>query len=326
MPTQISAKVIAHSVGPTGEDLITYILEYNRFIHAEFMTYGSWSKNASSSRAIPVEKQIKRVMEDPAMPVFWGKNQAGMQAAEELSSIAPSSFGPLDHVSMESNEHFMSPKQLAIEGWLRARDSAVLHVKSLHGLGLHKQLANRILEPWTWISVVATATKANRNNLYNQRYHKDAQPEFQALAKAMWEAEKASVPVKLHAGDWHLPFIIDRDRAQEPKQDDPLFLPKISAARCARTSYNNHDGTNPLWEKDLELFAKLMSGKVKHASPTCHQARVPIPGMDTFLFEAHDVNIDGGMHEHLRSNLKDWVQLRKLIPGEFLPTFEGPTP
>lgn len=318
MATKISAKVIAHSVSPTGDDLITFVLEYHRLFHSEFMTYGSWSKNASSSRAIPVEKQLKRVMEDPAMPVFWGKNQAGMQAAEELSDepvYAPGSgVDPSDRARAKME-------------WLAARDSAMVHVQRLQAMGLHKQLANRILEPWTWISVVATATKENRNNLYNQRYHKDAQPEFQELAKCMWEAEKASTPKLLQEGEWHLPFIRDEELYQGRQTDDALFLQKLSAARCARVSYNNHDGTAPNVQKDLELFSKLMAGKVKHASPTCHQARVPIAGIDTESWAeaiSGDRRVD--VAEHLRSNLKGFVQFRKLIPGEFLPVFEGPTP
>lgn len=273
------------------------------------MTYGSWSKNASSSRAIPVEKQLKRVMEDPAMPVFWGRNQAGMQAAEELS----------DEPARDQFHEpiWESPREQAKTQWLRARDAAVEHVKILHSKGLHKQLVNRLLEPWTWIAVVATATKANRNNLYNQRYHKDAQPEFQALAKAMWEAEQASTPKQLEEGEWHLPFVTDADHGHYLIDMDPLFLPKISAARCARVSYNNHDGTNPDPAKDLELYSKLMAGTVKHASPTCHQARAAIDCMD--------FTVQTGVFEHLRSNLTGhWVQFRKLIPGEFMPEFSGP--
>ena len=80
----IKAKVICDSISPSGVRLTTLELQYHRFVHSEMMTHRMLSRNASSSRAIPVEKMLKQVAENPAMPIHWGKNQAGMQAREEL--------------------------------------------------------------------------------------------------------------------------------------------------------------------------------------------------------------------------------------------------
>src|SRR3954468_9455857 len=83
----ITAKVIADSVGPDNPRLTTMQLRYPCFIHAEFMTHRVFSRNASSSRATPVERAIQKIMDEPAMPIHWGKNQAGMQAAEENDAL-----------------------------------------------------------------------------------------------------------------------------------------------------------------------------------------------------------------------------------------------
>jgi hypothetical protein len=68
----ITAKVIADSIADGCPRLITLQLRYPRFIHSEFMTHRAFSRNASSSRAIPVERLIQDVIDDPAMPVYWG--------------------------------------------------------------------------------------------------------------------------------------------------------------------------------------------------------------------------------------------------------------
>src|SRR5574343_569748 len=83
----ITAKIIKDSISPVGKRITTFELEYPRFVHSELMTHRVFSRNAASSRAIPIETMIKQVLENPAMPVWWGKNQAGMQAKEELDDV-----------------------------------------------------------------------------------------------------------------------------------------------------------------------------------------------------------------------------------------------
>jgi hypothetical protein len=288
----ISAKVILDSVAPNGKRLTTFLLEYPRIIHAEVMTHRLFSRNASSSRAIPVAKQIERIKNDPAMPIHWGKNQPGMQANEELGQTS---------------------RMMCEALWLKARDNTLELVEQMSALGLHKQVANRLLEPWMHIAVLVTAT--DYGNFYNLRYHKMAQPEIQVLAQKMWEAQQASEPVRREPSQWHLPFIVegDSDKANaywlKNKDIYPLeVLKRVSAARCARLSYYNFDGKKTSIEEDLALYDKLMGGFPKHASPTEHQAT-----------PHEDAN-------HQSGNFFGWEQFRKTIRGEYLPEFKGPTP
>lgn len=229
----ITAKVVADSaymVYGKRKRLTTFVLRYPRFIHAEFMTHRVFSRNASSSRAIPVAKMIQAIKDDPAMPVYWGKNQSGMQAAEELS--AP---------EIEDMKGF----------WLSARNEAIRHAEEMLSRGLHKQIANRILEPWMHIEVVCTANQWA--NFYALRDHPDAQPEMQALAKAMFEAHVASQPEILLPGLWHLPFVSEDEQEVEYGTRSVAkageYLCKVSAARCARVSYLKHDGTKSTPER-----------------------------------------------------------------------------
>lgn len=244
------------------------------------MTHRLFSRNASSSRAIPIEKMIKRIQDDPAMPVYWGKNQRGMQAAEELEPDAIVT---------------------ASEIWLEARDAMLVYVAGLQRLGVHKQIVNRLLEPWSHITVLVTATEWG--NFFNLRYHRDAQPEIGRLAQVMYEAIDQSKPRELNYDQWHLPYVRSEDAEICP---DSEILAQVSAARCARVSYLNHDGRRPRLTEDLKLFDRLMGGVPKHASPTEHQAK-----------PATSLSYQSG-------NLTGWHQYRKMIEGEYMPDFKGP--
>lgn len=277
------ALVIADSYSPDSRcRLTTFELTYPRFIHSELMTHRDFSRNAASSRAIPIQKLLKLVLFDPAMPVWWGRNQAGMQAATELSGWR---------------------RNLAIRLWLFGRLFAVASAWTLWKVGLHKQIANRILEPWLWMTTIVSATEYA--NFFHLRYHKDAQPEFQFLAKMMYEAYKTNIPRTLAVGDWHMPYINDDDWCEamdlgitkfhedRPEIDTEemicgaLFLggytaealeilKKVSTGRCARVSYLNHAGQRELAE-DVKMHDRLMSaagsGNPGHWSPFEHVAQ-----------------------------------------------------
>jgi hypothetical protein len=205
--SQFKAKIILDSINPhNGIRLVTSELTYPRFIHAEFMTHRMFSRNAASSRAIPSKKMIGMVEESPAMPVYWGKNKRGMSAKEEL--VEP-------HLTMAKNH------------WLGARSVMVGYAKDLcFNMKLHKQITNRILEPWKYITVICTAT--NHSNFFALRDHEDAQPEIAHLARLWKVAQDESEPVERI---WHIPYI------QDDEQDLDLELRrKIGVARCARVS------------------------------------------------------------------------------------------
>lgn len=241
----ITASVIADSISPDGHRITTMVMRYPRFIHAEFMTHRVFSRNASSSRAIPIEKMIRDVIEDPAMPVAWGSNKPGMQAGDELSG----------HDLQDCKAE-----------WIRARDAAVASAKEIARLGAHKQIVNRLLEPFAHITVICTATEWN--NFFALRCHPDADPTMRALAEAMRDAMASSLPTEL-SDEWHLPYIKSLDHDLLDSWEDAA---KVSAARCARVSYLNHDGTKPDIEKDMALAEGLASSK--HMSPFEHQACV----------------------------------------------------
>ena len=309
----ISAKVIADSIhSETGTRITTFELVYPRFIHSEFMTHRIFNRNASSSRAIPTTKLIEQVRSNPVFPSHWGKNQKGMQAAEELSEDA---------------------RMDAILVWTKASESAAIYAEQLRRGQVHKQIVNRILEPFTHIRVVVTST--SWVNFYGLRDHKDAQPEIRELAQAMKKAHEESKPTKLQWGEWHLPYITPADsvvaydtcKYQRVTRDELNskeiygLLLKVSAARCARASYNNFEGKPSTLEEDLALFSKLVEDQPIHASPTEHQAtpmrrRMPyVNNMNPGTWEQGVTSMDreGKLYS---GNLLDFIQFRKLIPGE----------
>ena len=309
----IKATVIADSVHPeTGTRITTFELVYPRFIHSEFMTHRVFNRNASSSRAIPTAKFIEQVRNEPVMPSHWGKNQKGMQAFEELSEDQRSD---------------------AIFIWEQAASSVATYAEMLRRGQVHKQIVNRILEPFTHIRVVVTST--SWANFYGLRDHKDAQPEIRELAQAMRKAHEESVPSKLIQGHWHLPYITANDRFaaydfckhNRITRDEPSgaevygLLLKVSAARCARASYNNFEGRPSTIEEDLGLFAKLVENQPIHASPTEHQA-TPMNLGEKYVNNMNPVTWEQGVTSmdkegNLYSgNLLHFIQFRKLIPGE----------
>jgi hypothetical protein len=249
-----------------GPVLTTFELRYWRAIHAEMMTHRVFSRNAGSSRAIPVKTMLRQVWDDPAGPIHWGANQAGMQAKEQLSGWR---------------------LKLARGTWKLAGRVACGFAWSLMKLGLHKQVANRLLEPWQYINVVVSATEWN--NFFKLRCHEDAQPEIQELTRKMQEAMQIQVPFKLYTGDWHLPYVT-HDEWKELSIEDQL---KLSTARCARVSYAPFDGV-AAHSKEFERHDKLVGSEPIHASPTEHQAQCM----------GDDANY---------ANFKGWRQYRALI-------------
>lgn len=238
----IDARIIADSVNPVGNRITTWVVKFPRFILAEFNTHRQLSRNSSSSRARPLDKTIQDVIDDPAMPEFWGKNQKGMQASEELSE---------DY------------KTRSIWVWLEARDQAVESVRDLQEFDVHKQIANRILEPWMHQTVLCTATEWE--NFFALRADLPAQPEFRALAFKMLDLYNSNEPKQLNVGEWHIPF--------GDKYCDDLTVEeqlKVCTARAARVSYNNFEGDMD-FQKDFDLHDKLLESG--HLSPFEHCAK-----------------------------------------------------
>ena len=220
-----SSEIIADSISPNGERLTTFLVTYPRIIHAEHLRHRMMSFSVSSSRAIPISKIIKQVKENPYIPFHWGAQEPGMQANSEIEN-----------------------KEEAIKEWLESRDDAVKHAEKLQKMGLHKQVVNRGLESFSWVTVLVSATTFN--NFFKLRCHPAAEPNIRRIAEMMREDYSKSRPVFKNIDEWHLPFI-------KPGEDFPIdILKKLSTARCARTSYLNHLGSFEL-DKDVGLHEKL---------------------------------------------------------------------
>ncbi len=262
------AEVICDSLSPEGIRLTTLSIRFPRIILAELNTHRMLSKSAASSRAIPVKRMIEMVEADPFIPEVWGSNKAGMQAGEEVSD---------------------DQALAATESWKIAIRNAITWAKDLAGYNIHKQHVNRLLEPFSWTSVVITGT--DWKNFFNLRDSNLAQPEMQKIAGLMREAMEASQPSNLLYSQWHLPYISEEEKNSPILPED---LRKYSAARCARVSYRDFDGNIDLI-KDLRLSSQLLADK--HMTPFEHQAK---PGSSEVYY----------------GNFRGWRQARKFIPGE----------
>jgi len=283
----VTARVIAHSASPHAKPICTLQLRYPKFIHGELLTHRQLSRNSSSSRAIPVERLIQDVLDDPVVPSFSGANKPGMQAGEPLS---------------EEERTYLTAE------WLRGRAYAVERARRMALAGAAKQDVNRIIEPYAHINTVVTSTEWN--NFFALRRHPDAQPEIRMLAGAIFSAMAASTPMLLNPGQWHLPYvdilgddILAVSNVLEPWQ---LVAVKLSVARCARVSYLTHEGKKPGAEADLKLYSRLLGSVPLHASPAEHQATPDKRGEGTQQW----------VNREKHGNFDGWVQYRKTLPGE----------
>jgi len=287
-----AAHVLADSIA-SGVRLTTLEVTFPRFILAEFNTHRVFSRNSASSRAIPVEKRIKQVLESPFIPETFTVNKRGMQAD-----------GVLDDRDGSKARH----------AWLCARDAAVEQANRLVDLGVHKQHANRLLEPYCWHTVVVTSTRWE--NFFNLRCHPAAQPEMQITAKLMRDVMNAHEPRALEFGQWHLPFIEPDEALEEPVT--AYFLDEVeprhgtgytaltieqqlalSVTRCAAVSFERQNSPRAL-EQAQQRHDDMR--RLGHWSPFEHQARVGLRGVGV---------------RSLSGNLDPpWCQYRKTFDGE----------
>jgi hypothetical protein len=293
----ITARVVAKSVAECGTVLTTFELDYHRYIHGELLTHRNFSRGAASSRAIPIEKVIENVVNNTAIPVHWGKKQSGMQANEELNQDA---------------------KDLADEEWHAAMYDAVKHAQRLDKLGLHKQVTNRILEPFQMMKTIVTTTELN--NFFWLRDHEAAQPELQELARCMKQAYNEAGAECLKSGEWHTPYvdhyrdidgkIIYLSNGEELSANNAK---KVSVSCCAQVSYRKLDTSI---EKAKKIFDMLLNDSRVHASPF---ESVATPMM--FPVDAEGCGWEEGIThsdsncDFWSGNLKHWIQYRQLIPN-----------
>jgi len=298
---QVEAKVIADSISPDGVRLTTIEGTMHRFVLAEMNKHRMLSQSAQSSRAVPVPKMIEMVRNDPMMPVYWGKNQKGMSANEELSG-----------------DELISAQMR----WEAAMRDATFHAELLHeDTGAHKQLVNRLLEPFLPQKIVITGTEWE--NFFRLRCHPDAQPEIRLFAEKIKEAMDNSTPKELDYNEWHLPYVTLEyesagpgsllvyvtDSGEKISYPDIEAAKRYSAARCATASYRTEKLTV---ERAMNIFEQLVMSEPRHSVPLEHVAtpmRYAASPLCTHLTK--DLT-------PLSGNFKQWGQMRKEIEGAVL--------
>lgn len=305
-----TAKVIAHSIhADTGQEIITWELEYPRIIHSEFMTHRTFSRNAASSRAIPVMTMIDMIRKDPAKPVRFGMNQAGMQDAGDHEKRIWGIFKPT-------------------AWWDMAIWASTFFAKRFAKAGYHKQIGNRLMEAGSMMKTIMTATEVD--NFFWLRCDEMADPTIEALANAMHKALSVSIPIRLRNGDWHTPYYqkgywigykegkdIRWNGYKEGKDIYGFTLNEalqISTSCCAQVSFRKNDDT---LEKAISVHDKLINGNKVHGSPFEHCAT---PMKTPNMVRGYQWNEDGVTHMNRdrsfwSGNFRQWIQYRQLVPG-----------
>lgn len=332
----IVAKVLAHSTSKAGKELITWEVCYPRLILAEVNTHRMMSKNSFSSRAVPFQKMLAQLTGEP---VRFGANQGGMQdKGEDYDALIS---WPEDQVREDGCiwEGKFGPRTM----WKTAKKLAIAVAKAFYEAGYHKQVYNRLLEPFQMMKTVISATEDD--NFFWLRDDDAADPTLRELARVMRESKEASTPTLLKAGQWHLPYVDVEFETGKGEDGQQIFFIKnegegagvtyltleeaikVSCARCAAVSYRN-EGYG--LEKSLELYERLVGDEKKHASALEHCA-TPIReyGYYEGVFGRYESNRafvpftweEGITHVDRRGrlwsgNFMGWIQHRKLVKGE----------
>jgi len=311
----VSATVLTHSVSPQGIEHLVYEIEYPRLILAELNTHRMLSKNSASSRAIPFNKMVENLK---GRPIRFGQANPGMQdKGEEFDGKVRDNSGC---------------PWTSEEWWDLARERAIFYSHGLYEAGYHKQVYNRLTEPFQMMKTVISGTEWN--NFFWLRDHDAADPSLAELARVMRMAKEASIPVLLQPGEWALPYVQSfkglTGRVYVLDGDLELTLDqarKVSAARSAAVSFRNVDYT---LEKSLQVYERLVGDERKHASAFEHQATPMKPEqMGSSDDDWTEINRpewgetwENGVSHADRNgqlwsgNLKGWLQFRKLIDGE----------
>jgi len=286
-----SARILADSMSPDGVRLTTFEVVFPRFILAEFNTHRMLSRNSASSRAIPTEKLIERVRENPFVPETFNRRVKGMGVGEALDTEAAKDARMV---------------------WLNAAEAAAICAESLMEIGIDKSRANRLIEPFMWHTAIVSATEWD--NFWGLRDHPAAQPEMQITARLMREVYDASFPQVLDYGWWHLPLVTPDElnwlcTVRSGNEADTIRetveqFKKVSASRCARVSFDKHTDTEPLADT-IARAERLMNSVPAHLSPFEHVARPQQPS---------DLGPVQGVH--FWGNFRGWVQMRREIPNE----------
>lgn len=303
----MKVEFIQGSIAPCKTKITTLVLEYPRAIHAQLLTHRVFSKNSSSSRAVPIKSAIDQIDQNPAQYI-WTENQSGMSGEVITDPVK------LNKINEAMTNLWNLTKRTVL--YLGSKESE-------GGLNVHKQNAARFLEPFQNIRIVLTSTEWE--NWDWLRIDSAAQPEIAQLAKLMHEARESGEYMELTEGDWHVPFIVRKinpDNGEltyhHPETDVELTIQEakeLSMSICAQTSFRKEDYSD---KKTENVIGKLFTGNKVHASPSEHQA-TPIPNFTGSFYETSNWP-DGVTHmdrncNFWSANFKHWIQNRQLIPN-----------
>lgn len=328
----VTARVVAHSKSAySGKEIVTFEYEAPKCILAEINTHRLFSRNAQSSRAVPVSKVIEQIRNSPVTPIYWGSNQAGMVAGEEINNpvYMPEDFA--NDLQPISRNGAWKLTALEIANLMESWDEA----------GYHKQIVNRIGEAFTMIKGVITATEFD--NFFHLRIHPAADPFIQELARCMWEALQQSEAEVLYEGEWHTPYVnhcrsLNNELLYWVNEDDSCMhdnttfkiyvsaerAKQISAAACAQVSFRKLDLSDETIDR---VYSRLVDDETPHASCVEHQAtpmEEPIyEGFDLRIFDTEGVSHLDQNRNYWSGNFKHWIQNRKLLPNEACNNYKG---
>lgn len=274
MDARPQATIVADSIAPSGVRLTTMLLSYWTMIHQDILTHRTMykmtvdevdrcleltaNKSTNSNRAKPTRQVLSEVWRTPFCPSRFPMRAATMHSSRGYLT------GWRHHVA-----RFL---------WLKSRYVMMALAIILMSLpGVHKQVANRLLMPWTMTTLVITSIDAWWLHFFTLRDHFMAQDEVQDVARLAHQEYSTHVPQYLQEGEWHLPFLSDEDNARWPLSMRLV----LSVARCARTSYAKthqemllraqHGATI---HSDMQLYRTRLHGMVPpHDGPKEHQAR-----------------------------------------------------
>lgn len=266
LPRREVRDLVSDAVKRLGEEAVDVMLRDSKT--ACLMDDLSLSRNAASGRAIPVPRMIQDVKDDPAVPMFWGSNQPGMIAGTEINAPVVMKLNIQDEKTGEI-VHTVELVKTRESAWLDMRDMACAFAEAYHNAGYHKQIINRLLEPFSHINVLVSGTEWD--NFFKLRIHSDAEPHIRLLAEKIRSAMQASTPKVLRAGDWHIPYVYDGSMPREIDTATKETNLVLAVGCAASVSYKTVDGAPMTTEAATRIYSKLTSDPL-HASPFEHQA------------------------------------------------------
>lgn len=295
----IDVKLLKYSCSNEAIHLYTFEVEIPRVILAEWNTHGIMNSNAQSSRAVPVAKLIEQVQKNPYYPPIWGKNQRGMQAYERNDELV---WGmPVDAF------------------WQDCINDACNKAHALDQAKYHKQIANRVIEPYSHTKLVISGTEWD--NFFNLRIHHAAEPNIREMAIQIYQTMRTASPQSLNPGEWHLPYIDTYHNKNgkivysfKGKKLTTEQAIRVSLACIAKVSYRSLDPSPEAVDKIINtLFPD--DGSPIHASPSQHIAtpfQYPYDADEWQVGESHRDKQGWSWSAQLRG----WCQYRKTIPNE----------